>query len=494
MHPKAIAILICLGLYVSVIAQSGTQKKGPGKTALLADLDLYRHILEKAHAGLYKYHTKKQVDSLFDHYRQQIRPGTTLLDFYRYVSTILSYIGSLHDDVSLPQSYLDSMVTRPAFFPYPVSVVNNKLLVNIDGQQIPAGAEIVSINGLPLPSILPRLYKYYTTDGLNTTGKLLGIGSSFSLFYRYEFGPVQQFHVVYKPFPSQQTASTTLPAVTYRDYQILRKKRHSLYLDTLLDNRYTFQLIDSLQAAILTVNTFSLGNATSPKHAAYKQFLQQSFATLKEKKIRHLVVDIRKNGGGSDPNDLLTYSYLTDHPFKENKQAFTLFQKVPYRQYFYTDDSTDITDIEENFLEEHNQLRQGRYYQNPDFNPFWQPDSLAFKGRIYLLIGPAVASAASLFASMVRSDEGSSLVIGEESMGGYYGHTGHNSVAYELPHTHINFSFSVVDLLQYVEKKKEIPFGSGIKPHHIVTQSQQDFISNRDAVMQFTLGLIRGKN
>lgn len=473
--------------------QALSQKTTPttfNKAALSADFTLYRQILEKAHAGLYKYHSKRQIDSVFNHYQRQIGSTTSLLQFYRYLSTILTYIGSLHDDISLPDNFLDSITKRAVFFPYPVRIVDKKLLVNTDGQSIPAGAEIITINGQPVSSILPRLYKYYTTDGKNITGKLLGAGNSFPLFYRYEFGPASQFRVAYKPFRATQKATATLPAVTYRDYALLSRQRHSLYYDTLLDDRYDLKIIDSLQTAILTVNTFSLGGPSSQKHAAYKAFLRQCFTTLREKDIGHLVVDIRKNGGGSDPNDLLTFSYLARHPFKENKEAFTIFQDVPFKEYYDTDDSTEIPDIEENFHEEHNQLKDGRYYQNPDFNRLWQPDSLAFKGKLYLLIGPAVASAASLFASMVKS-EGYATVIGEESMGGYYGHTGHNSVAYQLPHTHINFSFSVVDLLQYVDAKKEIAFGDGIIPDKTVTQSQQDFIDNRDAVMRYTINLIR---
>jgi len=42
------------------------------KATYLADYDLYRAILGKAHAGLYKYHTKAHVDSVLGHYRQRI--------------------------------------------------------------------------------------------------------------------------------------------------------------------------------------------------------------------------------------------------------------------------------------------------------------------------------------------------------------------------------------------------------------------------------------
>jgi len=38
---------------------------------------------------------------------------------------------------------------------------------------------------------------------------------------------------------------------------------------------------------------------------------------------------------------------------------------------------------------------------------------------------------------------------------------------------------------------KAFPKGSGIRPHHRVTQSQADFIKGRDTVMEFALDLIK---
>ncbi len=142
------------------------------------------------------------------------------------------------------------------------------------------------VSPLPLTSIIPRLYKYYTTGGTNHAANYLGIGSApFSLFYRNEFGPVQQFRVYTQPFPSQQTYQhyitggylLGLPTTT---------KRHSLYLDTLLDDRYDFQLIDSLQAAILTSILFSPGNTDSEKHAAYKKVPCNGLLPPSRKKVR----------------------------------------------------------------------------------------------------------------------------------------------------------------------------------------------------------------
>jgi len=458
------------------------------KKELLSDFDIYRSILEKAHAGLYKYHSKTQIDSVFAVHRKNINEKTTLVDFYKQVSAVLVYIGSLHDEISLPETEKKKLAMEAAFFPYPVRLVDGKLLINASEGEIPAGASILSINGQKVQHILPELYKYYTTDGFNITGKAEGFKTYFPWYYRLEYGSPAYFRIDYQVYAEKQVRQALVKPVTWNEYSAAYKKRHSLVSDTATGDNYSFRLIDSLSAGILTVPSFSLGNASSKEHAAYRKFLQESFTALQQKNIRHLIVDIRENGGGSDPNDLLTFSYLARQPFKENAKAFTLFQELPYKEYS-EEDTADIRDLEENFHDEHNQFMNGRYYQNPSYNPYWQPDSLAFKGKIYLLISPAVASAASLFASLVKS-EGYAVVIGEESMGGYYGHTGHNPVAYRLPHSGFSLTVSTVDLEQFVVPKKDIPFGRGIIPDIEVHQSQEDFIRNRDAVMERTMQLI----
>lgn len=482
MITRALFLTAVLTLFIKGVTFSQNKKE------LISDFDIYQSILEKAHSGLYKYHSKTEVDSVFAVHRKKINEKTNLVDFYKQVSAVLAYIGSLHDEISLPDGEKKKLAAEAAFFPYPVKLIDGKLLINASEGKIPAGAEVLSINGKKVKDILPALYKYYTTDGFNITGKAEGFKASFPWYYRLEYGLPVSFKIDYKAYTEKQTRQVMLKPVTWKEYSVAYKKRYSLAFDTATGDDYSFRLIDSLNAGILTVPSFSLGNASSKKHAAYKKFLQETFTVLRQKNIQHLIVDIRENGGGSDPNDLLTFSYLARQPFKENAKAFTIFQELPYKEYS-EEDTADIRDLEENFHDEHNQFMNGRYYQNPSYNPYWQPDSLAFKGKIYLLVGPAVASAASLFASLVKN-EGYATVIGEESMGGYYGHTGHNSVAYHLPHSGFSLTVSTVDLEQFVTSKKDTPFGRGIMPDIEVHQSQEDFMKNRDAVMERTLQLI----
>lgn len=482
-----LAVLFLFSFSTHLKAQGGVSDLS--KEKFITDFDIFQNTLEKAHAGLYKYHPKKDMDRQFALNRAAINERTNQVSFYSQLSSILSYIGSLHDNLAFSERIKNELYTEKGYFPYPVKLIDKKLLINISGQNIPVGAEIISINGRKTKEILPHLYHYTTSDGFNLTGKTLLISNSFPLVYRLEFGTSDKFNVVYKPFLQKENTTVEIPSSSYNDYKIQFEKRHSILLDTLLKRKYAFQIIDNLNTGILTVNTFSFGGRKNAKHLAYKAFLRKTFETIKLGKIKNLIVDIRKNGGGSDPNDLMTFTYLAHQPFKENMEAYTLFQQLPDPQYS-KEDSTDIRELEKELKEEHNRLSGNKYYQDPSYNPFWQPDSLAFRGKLYLLTGPAVASAASLFAGLVKN-EGFATIIGEESMGGFYGHTGHIPISYILPNTKMTLTFSIVDLKQYVTGKHKTPFGRGILPDLQVVQSQQDFMTNKDRVLAETLAHVR---
>lgn len=482
---KQLFCIVLLFVFTNALYSQDTAGR-LNKEKFLSDFDLYYNILKKAHAGLYKYHSEPEIEHFFKSQRALISNETDIISFYNQLSAIASYIGSLHDSVEFPDSLKKEMYQRKEYFPYPVKLVDNKLLFNMDGKEIQAGAEILSVNGMKVKDILPELYKLCTTDGYNTTGKIPDINAKFPWLFRLKFGAQQQFEVIYQPYRSKTKLKTLLEASTYTDFKTMSASRHSLALDTILFRKHAFQLANNGNTGILTINTFSLGGPKNPKHLAFKEFLKNTFSTLRNKDVKNLIVDIRKNGGGSDPNDLMTFSYLAHKPFKENAEAFTIFQEVPYKQFIIPADTAELKDLAEELKNEHSELSNGRYYQNQKFNPFWQPDSLAFKGKVFILSGPAVASAASLFGSLVKS-EGKAKIVGEESMGGYYGHTGHIPMSYFLPCTNILFTFSVVDLKQYVQTNKQIPVGRGIMPDYKVSQSQADFIQNKDTVLEYAL-------
>ncbi|WP_255308354.1 S41 family peptidase, partial [Flavobacterium crassostreae] len=140
------------------------------------------------------------------------------------------------------------------------------------------------------------------------------------------------------------------------------------------------------------------------------------------------------------------------------------------------------------------QEKNGKFYQdeNSDDHKIRTPNQNAFTGNVYLLTSPRIASAGSLFAAMLAGNE-NTTTIGEETMGGYYGHNGHTSLEYKLPKSKIIIQFSVVNLEQDVPKKENQKYNRGIIPDYNITQTFSDFLNNTDTQINFTLKLIKKK-
>jgi hypothetical protein len=476
-----------------------TQKK------MKQDFEIFKQISKDANSGLYKYRTKQQIDSIYYWGNLQIEKLTTYRDFYNLICTISDFEGSVHNNISLPKKYAENLKNEKfGYFPFPLKWIEGKWLVNIDDKEIPVGAEIISINSVPISEIIPNLYKYYSTDGLNITGKRIGLRTNFSKYYRLHYGLTKTFKVSYLNPTSKLLETKIIESVGNKKYYENFNKIHSLpldkyyYYDLKENQKYNYNPLDSI-TGILTIHTFDMGNETTNEHKKYKQFLDRIFVDINAKGIKNLIVDIRNNGGGTDPNDLITYSYLTHRNFQENKVAWISFNKIPLIRYYNIGIPKFIRPLvvgkyNKQFQEQFPLEKDGKFYQDEKSKDHktWYPNQNAFTGTIYLLTSPAIASAGSLFAAMVAGNQ-NTITIGEETMGGYYGHNGHTPLEYKLPKSKIIIQFSVVNLEQDVPKNENQKYDRGIIPDYEIPQTFDDFIKNTDTQMNFTLELIKKK-
>lgn len=470
---------------------------------LKQDLTIFKEIRKKANSGVYKYRTPKQIDSIYSWAFLQINKPKTLLDFYKIILKITDFEGSLHNDTTLPDEFLNKFSSGNVFFPYPVKLIEDKLVINFQNSEIPIGSQIYSINKIKTNKIIKDFNKYYTTDGYNISGKSIGINSSFAKYFEIEYGSKKKFAVEYSLPNKTEKITKTVAGVSNDSRKENFKKRHSLPIDSLqygkIKNKYSFQVISS-NISLLTINTFAIGkNAKDKEHLIYKKYLDSCFQYLSNNsQINNLIVDVRNNGGGTDPNDILTFSYLTQKPYRENASAYVSFQEIPFSNYFVYDEKEpqkqleEKNDFEADLKEEFPKLEEEKYPQDEKFNLLLQPNINNFKGQIYLLISPRIASAGSLFGSLVAGNT-NAITIGEETMGGYFGHNGHTPIEYELPNTKIKTQFSIVNLDQDVPKKPNQIFGRGIIPDHEVQQTYEDFMQNKDTQFEYTLKLIDQK-
>lgn len=472
------------------------------KKKMKKDFEIFKEIRLKANSGLYKYRTKEQIDSTYNWAEKEIMKSNTYLDFYNIICQLTDFEGSLHNNTDLPKKYLKNLRKEDyGYFPYPIKWIEGKWIINYKDGDIPLGSEIVGINGVPIARVIANLRKYYNTDGQNITGKRIGIRTSFSKFYRFNYGQQEKFTITFIKSNSDSKEKKTIKSVGYLNYYKNFNGRHSQSFDQVYyanlkgNQKYSYRELD-ISTGVLTINRFSMGNETTKEHKTYVAFLDSVFTKIKTENLKNLIVDVRLNRGGDDPNDVVTYSYLTSRNFQESKQAWISFQKLPLLKYY---DSRfprflrplGVGSYNRGFRNRFSIEKDGKYYISKTENEMKvrRPNKNAFTGNIYLLISPAVASAGSLFAAMAAGDK-NTTVIGEETMGGYYGHNGHTPFGYVLPKSKIVTRFYIDNIEQDVPNKENQFYNRGIIPDYEVSQTFEDFLNNKDTQMKFVLKLI----
>jgi len=195
--------------------------------------------------------------------------------------------------------------------------------------------------------------------------------------------------------------------------------------------------------AVLKIRDFAF---YGDKYSVFKDFIDNSFQEIEEKGIKHLVLDVRMNGGG--PSD--AGIYLLRHLAKE---PFTYFESS-------------------HFGEKKDPI---------------EPLDSGFEGKVFMLIDGDGGSTTGHFISLVKHLNLATLV-GEELGSNHYCTGGQKR--FQLPHTKIKYS---VGRYTYMTSASSFPLDKGILPDHELVQSIQDFLKHRDTVMEYTLDLIEDK-
>ena len=134
-------------LIISSTAISQSIDDSFSQEKMLKDLEVFKDIRLKANSGLYKYRTKKQIDSIYNWADEEIKQSSSYLDFYNIICQLTNFEGSLHNNTNLPKKLSQSLKNEESgYFPYPIKHIENKWIVNQAKGIIPLGAEIISIN------------------------------------------------------------------------------------------------------------------------------------------------------------------------------------------------------------------------------------------------------------------------------------------------------------------------------------------------------------
>jgi C-terminal processing protease CtpA/Prc len=446
---------------------------------LREDFELFRTALQEAHPGLYRYNSREHLDSVFAKTDLLLNRDMTQQEFYRILVPVITGIKCGHTKFHPDNNWTDNYYFgKDKLFPLKLVFINKKayILYSYSGNEIPIGAEIVSINKKPLSEIVDILFQGLFSDGSNTTFKFIELSKFFSAVYANLIGSPDKFEIQF--MVNDKSMTSVLPAVSY---EILVQKEKELKEGLPVTEPYSLSLTGN-GIGLMTIRTFAYDAKEK-----YKQFLKWSFIELENKGISDLIIDLRDNEGGKDARGAMLLSYLMDRSFRyyDHLQATTddkySFSENAYLPKFYGLLRMLLTHTDSGVvLWKHNKNLK---VQKPRKNNF--------KGRVYVLINGASFSVTSEFAAVTHYFK-RAVFIGEETGGGYYGNNSGTFVIAKLPNSKLNMG---IPMLAYYVAVKDFPYSDrGVIPDYQVSSSIDDLINRKDAVLAFTLEMIEKRN
>jgi C-terminal processing protease CtpA/Prc len=472
---KNIAFVLLLIVFGSCHFKNDIEDKQYDKKDLKEDLKIFKGIVTDMHAGVYAYNSPKEIDALFDSISNSFNSSLDLRTFYKKVDYIVDRLKCIHTTTFFPSEFYDSISNRAVFFPTQLALVDNKLIVNTDNQNIPLGAEIIKINGFYALDVIKNLKKFRHTDGNSNAIKAGAVNEDFAYDFYLNYGGFKTFDIEYVEDSSN----------TFKEISFYGEKLNSLYSDESFspffeinkDVAFDLQMNDDTRTAIITISTFTF--KTTREYNAFIHFLENSFRLIKLSGFKNLIIDCRENGGGFYDATYSALGYLVNEPLQEFDSAFQRFRTLSFKEYISATDTARIIDHDtayKTFTKKNNHL----YKLNDDEISRWYPQDNIFKGNLYVLINGNVASAASTFAAILK-DKTNAILVGEETGGS---NNSHNSsmLNFVLPNSQLAVA---IPLRRYYQPNKKALKDRGVLPNKEIIPTIKDLINDEDKAMMY---------
>ncbi len=410
------------------------------------DLRQMRSLLETRHPALYAFTDRATFEDLYAHAQAQLDRPMTARELFPVVAPIVARVGCGHTHLTMTA---DSLAAYPdRFLPVRLYLRGNRAFVR---DLIPPasglrrtkirGAELLAVNGVPVPDILDRMRSVISSDGGREAWKTALLnGSMLYDLYALLFGFPETFALTLAATP-EESVTLRLPAVPRSAATERPARAGARRTMTTGDPALDFTLLPEDGAALLTIGSF----AHYQTREKFFAIIDGVFERLHATGCRNLILDLRGNSGGDPYCAAHLLAYLAPAP----------------RPYF------------------------ARGY--PDYAPLADPLPVPenrFRGELFTLIDGGCFSTTGHFCALLRHHR-IGVFIGSETGATYTCNDASRTETLRasglrLRVAHRNYAVAVTGMSEE----------TGITPEVPVEPSIRDLLSGRDPVLEQARDLI----
>ncbi len=462
------------------------------------DVTLLRRAIETVHPGLYRYSSKADIDAAFARLEAAARKPISELALHGEIARLLAAIHCDHSKAEMSDGLSAFRNQNPTHLPLRFQLIEGRMIVlSNDGQPgaPPVGSEILGINGMAVPALLLKLAPLVSYDG--TTDQAIAakladdsdlMGDDFNENYPALFGFPDSWQVQWKPVGGSDKATASLKPIRFAQWTALAgpgaKYRSEFY------SSISWRL--NGKVARLGIDTFV--NYRNPVQAT--AFLGGFFAAMEEAGTEHLILDLRRNGGGSDEVPVALGRYLIGKPFvwaKPQRLKAVRYGDLPQYVSAWGDTDALFNPPLDSFTRSADgwydriPVKQGVEVKDSDTRFEQQPvTEHRFAGRLTILSGPRAGSATTMAMAQFKEKAGATI-IGEDSGGSAEGPTAGRIFLTKLPASGIK-----VRIPEAWNRTTVTSFtpGKGIAVDQLVVPTLADFEAGRDRTIAVAQGLL----
>lgn len=458
--------------------------------AALEDIALARRALSSLHAGYDRYTSSDTLDAQWEATIRQAEAGMTRGELYLEMSRLLAMIRCDHTKAEIPDDFETYRDEVALYLPFRFKLFDGRMYVTVAGEGVPLAREdeIIAVDGEPVSGLLADLYPLFPVDGDTDFVKEPSV-SDFGEFYGPAFEHFMPFLRPIEPMATvtvrRNTGGTerlSVQRLTFSDYSALtgEKRFSSNFRDAI---RYA-PLGDD--AAYLAVDTFVNYRTPIEPDLIYQPIFQR----MKAEGRTRLILDLRKNGGGSTDAQVGLVKWIAREPISQAEAVWTRAAVIDddLKPYLRTWDQAALNPKPEWF----EPLRNGYYkiiapQAGAPGGPL-APKEGSFTGDLVLLTSTDNASGVThLLAALRGADRGT--FVGEPTGGAATGATAGILLTMTLPNSEIRVRIPLQRTIMANAEKFDPRLG--IVPDILAPDTKESFFAGRDPALESARALLR---
>lgn len=406
------------------------------------DLKALEEVLYEVHPKVVEQdHT--WLDEAFDEAYSKVKEPLLLRDFHYMISELLAKFQDAHTSTfakDLGESYMQANLK---WVDEGLYVINSRFLKPKD--------RIVAINDMPIEEIYERAHKIISAENeyarrsrFITRIKTLSFIETCTGDRRVERITVERDgKLVNQPIIYGMTP--------YTNRQIQEEERK---------NWVRYEIDPNTQTSIFTLKTCEFNEA-------YCTVVRNMFEEMKQKQIKHLIIDVRGNGGGN------------------SKVIDEIIHYLPVDRYVYYGVNARYSEAAR--LQRGYVRTNGTVSYSPGKKTNKKVEELLFDGDIYVLVDDHTFSSAN-WMGVIFQDSKLGTVVGEPTSNNpnSYG----DVLQFQLPNSQIRYQVSMKRWVRPDQTKND---EDTLMPDVLVEPTLEEWVSGRDIILERTMALIKEK-